>query len=412
MKIECHILQNFPPHCLNRDDTNSPKDCEFGGVRRGRISSQCLKRAVRDQFELNNSFNAEQRAVRTKRVVEQAAKLLADKGRAFDAATVNIAALLAGAKLKTEAPKNEGDQPKTQYLLYLPQRKLQELANIVDEHWDALSQLAGVQSVGQSDETEKPSDKAKKEKKGKKEDKKDKAADVPKEAKDAVTKLFRDAKQTPEIALFGRMIADNPDWNVEAACQVAHAISTHRISMEFDFFTAVDDLKKDSDTGSDMMGTVQFNSACFYRYAVVDVDGLQANLGGQEQAELTRAATRAFLQAFVHARPTGKQNSMAANTLPSLVLFTVRDGGQALSLVNAFSKPVVVRGNLDLESGSSEQLSKHFADLRKMYPNGLVAAHACSLDNVEWGQSVTTHESVDAAIAAACSALVSKAQAA
>lgn len=414
MKIECHILQNFPPHCLNRDDTNSPKDCEFGGVRRGRISSQCLKRAVRDQFELNNSFDSGQRAVRTKRVVEQAAKLLVDKGRAFDEATTNIVALLAGAKLKTEPPKNEGEQPKTQYLLYLPQRKLQELANIVHEHWDVLSQIAGVQAAPppSSDDSEKSAEKGKKEKKGKKEDKKDKAADVPKEAKDAVNKLFRDAKQTPEIALFGRMIADNPDWNVEAACQVAHAISTHRISMEFDFFTAVDDLKKDSDTGSDMMGTVQFNSACFYRYAVVDVDGLQANLGGQEQADLTQSAIKAFLQAFVHARPTGKQNSMAANTLPSLVLFTVREGGQAVSLVNAFAKPVVVRGTSDLESGSGEQLAKHFADLRKMYPGGLLAAHACSLGSFEWGQSVATHDSVDAAIAAACSALLNKAKAA
>jgi CRISPR system Cascade subunit CasC len=324
---------------------------------------------------------------------------------------VNIAALLSGAKLKTEPPKNEGDQPKTQYLLYLPQRKLQELVDIVDTHWDALTDLAGASTPAEANnaEGEKTADKAKK---GKKAAKAQKAGEVPKEAKDAVTKLFRDAKQTPEIALFGRMIADNPDWNVEAACQVAHAISTHRISMEFDFFTAVDDLKKDSDTGSDMMGTVQFNSACFYRYAVVDVDGLQANLGGTEQSDLTQTAIKAFLQAFVHARPTGKQNSMAANTLPSLVLFTVREGGQAVSLVNAFTKPVVVRGNSDLESGSGEQLAKHFADLRKMYPGGLQAAHACSLGSVEWGKSVTTHDSVEAAIAAACSALSGKAKAA
>lgn len=410
MMIECHILQNFPPHCLNRDDTNSPKDCEFGGVRRGRISSQCLKRAVRDQFEATSAFNAEHRAVRTKRVVEQVAKLLETKGRSLEAATANIVALLPGAKLKTEPPKNEQDSPKTQYLLYLPQRKLQELAEVVNTHWDALSELAGAEATDGSDEAEKGADRAKK---GKKAAKAQKAAEVPKEAKDAANKLFRDARQTPEIALFGRMIADSPDWNVEAACQVAHAISTHRISMEFDFFTAVDDLKKDSDTGSDMMGTVQFNSACFYRYAVVDVDGLEANLGGDAQAQLCGDAVKAFLQAFVHARPTGKQNSMAANTLPSLVLFTVRDGGQAVSLVNAFTKPVVVSGDTDLESRSSQQLAKHFERISSMYPGGLVASHACSLDTVEWGKpKVTQHDTVVAAIEAACAAIASKAKAA
>jgi CRISPR system Cascade subunit CasC len=323
-----------------------------------------------------------------------------DKGRDGNEAIANINALLGGAKLKTAPPKEEGEVHKTEYLLYLPARKIEALSQLVDDNWEELTKVAGAGGTGEP------------EAKGKKGKKKEQAAAVPKEAKDATIKLLQDARQTPEIALFGRMIADNPDWNVEACCQVAHAISTHRISMEFDFFTAVDDLKKDSETGSDMMGTIQFNSACFYRYAVIDVEGLQENLGGAEQRDLALNATRAFLQAFVHARPTGKQNSMAANTLPVLVLFAVRDG-DSVSLANAFVKPVVGSAERDLVTASCDALNAHFAKMSKMYPGGLTAAHACTLDAMDWQtELVRSHESVQEAINAACEALSSKARAA
>jgi CRISPR system Cascade subunit CasC len=406
MKIECHILQNFPPHCLNRDDTNSPKDCEFGGVRRARISSQCLKRAARDAFEQHQSFTEEQRAVRTKRIVEQARDLLVAEGRDPIEASGAIAALLTGAKLKTDPSKEEGGAPKTQYLLFLPSRKIAQLAAIVQQHWDVLVALSGAASAepAATDKGKAPKPKSKA---------KD-AADVPKEAKAAVLSLLKESHQTPEIALFGRMVADNADWNVEAACQVAHAISTHRVSMEFDFYTAVDDLKKESETGSDMMGTIQFNSACFYRYAVIDTEALAKNLGGTEQADLVATATKAFLEAFVHARPTGKQNSMAANTLPSLVLFTVRDGGEALSLANAFVQPVTVQnGGAGLVQNSAKAMAEHFSKLMRMYPRGLVAGYASSLDEVTWDSPlITATLSVDSAVEAACEHLKQKAKAA
>ena len=81
-----------------------------------------------------------------------------------------------------------------------------------------------------------------------------------------------------DVALFGRMLAVMPEKNQNAACQVAHAISTHAVEREFDFYTAVDDLKPEDTAGADMMGTVEFNSACFYRYAVVDWEKLVDNL--------------------------------------------------------------------------------------------------------------------------------------
>lgn len=392
MKIECHILQNFPPHCLNRDDTNSPKDCEFGGVRRARISSQCFKRAARDAFTQYQSFDPAFKAVRTKRIVEQVVDRLEKLGRPREQATAAVIQLLAQVNLKM-ATTDEGTEDKTQYLLFLPERKLQEMAKLTNDNWDALA--AG------GAETAAPNDAGKGKAKPKAKPAKAEAS-VPKEAKAAVAALLKDAQQTPEIALFGRMIADNPDWNVEAACQVAQALSTHRVAMEFDFFTAVDDLKGETTSGSDMMGTVQFNSACFYRYAVVDCRALQDNLGGAEQAALSKASVEAFLQAFVHARPTGKQNSMAAHTLPSLILLTVRDKGQPLSLANAFVRPVDLK-NGSLEESSHQALAAHFNKVTRMYPDG-VTAYAASLDDVDWGGApVTLAKDVSELFRLACS---------
>jgi CRISPR system Cascade subunit CasC len=169
------------------------------------------------------------------------------------------------------------------------------------------------------------------------------------------------------------MIADAPDWTVEASCQVAHAVSTNRVSMEFDFYTAIDDLKKDDTAGSDMMGPISFNSACFYRYLVVDTDSLTENLGNDEPArEQARRTAAALLRAAVLAIPSGKQNSMAAHNLPSLVLTCVREGGEPRSLTNAFVEPVRPKAGArgDLVSQSIERLSKHLTALEKVYGKG------------------------------------------
>ena len=145
------------------------------------------------------------------------------------------------------------------------------------------------------------------------------------------------------------MIANLPEKNVEASCQVAHAISTNKVEVEFDFYTAVDDLKPDDTAGADMLGTVEFNSACFYRYANVDTNQLIENLGGD--TELARTTLNAFLRASVDAIPTGKQNSMAAHNPPSLMMTVVRERGQ-WNLANAFLKPVRPQGDSDLVQGS------------------------------------------------------------
>ena len=156
------------------------------------------------------------------------------------------------------------------------------------------------------------------------------------------------------------MIADAPSWNINAACQVAHAISTNRVEMGFDFYTAVDDFKPEDTAGADMMDTIQFNSSCFYRYAVLDVESLAANLDDERaDASLLAATVKGFVHAFVKAIPTGKQNSMAAHNLPSYVLAIVRGTGQPLSLTNAFAKPAKPSEEADLIDDSIRKLESY-----------------------------------------------------
>jgi CRISPR system Cascade subunit CasC len=168
--------------------------------------------------------------------------------------------------------------------------------------------------------------------------------------------------QAADLALFGRMIADKPEINIEAASQVAHAISTHEVSTMFDFYTAVDDLKLEDTTGAGMMGTVEFNSACFYRYANIDVNALAKSL----DAELAQRTIWAFIHASVNAIPTGKQNSMAAHNKPSFVMAVVREDS-ACNLANAFLKPARPGREQDLCQASMRQLDEHWGKLSGMY---------------------------------------------
>ncbi len=366
MKLELHILQNFPPSNLNRDDTGSPKDCELGGVRRARISSQCYKRAIREAFGRYHLLDEAERATRTKRLVEAvAAKVTLGTKVDEERAKVAVVRALAGAKLKADG----GDTWKTQYLLFLPTRVVGELAAVVTEHIEDLAPPAAP-AVPEERRADEAGAAGKAKGKTKRQEKAEAKEEVPLELRNRIAKLLSDGSRTPELALFGRMIADAPEWNVEAACQVAHAISTHRVSMEFDFYTAIDDLKREDTAGSDMMGTIPFNSACFYRYIVVDVDDLVRNLGGDESAKRqARKTIDALVRAAVLAIPSGKQNSMAAQNPPSFVLANVREGGAPRSLANAFVDPVrPMHGDQgDLVSQSIAKLGAMFAALEGVY---------------------------------------------
>jgi CRISPR system Cascade subunit CasC len=344
MFVELHILQNFVPTNLNRDDTGAPKDCEFGGYRRARISSQALKRAARDLFSCNGLLPPDNLATRTRLLVTEAAKRLGAQGRPKDQAELVVNKAITGLGLKV------GDDQHTQYLLFLGESEINHLVQVCLEHWDALAAVeAPSEAAGQA--------------RGRQARQAAKAP-IPPEVQKALGPIL-DGKRTADIALFGRMLADLPDKNRDAACQVAHALSTNKVSMEFDFYTAVDDLLPKDETGAGMMGTQEFTSACFYRYANVDCVQLLENLGNDEA--LARKTLDAFLRAFVQAIPTSKVHSNAHQNPPSLVFTVLRDAG-LWSLANAFLKPVAPgEAGGDLMAASVARLDSYWGNLTRMY---------------------------------------------
>lgn len=341
--IEIHALQNFAPSNLNRDDTGAPKDAFFGGTRRARVSSQCDKRAIRQYFDQKMKegvFNADELAVRTKRVYQAIADRL-DGRRDKSEALAKAEIALSYVKLKAA----EGG--KTQYLLFLGQREITALADTIHECWGQI-----VPAAEATDE------------KSKGKAKKAAASGAPKEIQERIDSVFNGGKAV-DVALFGRMLADMPEKNQNAACQVAHAISTHAVEREFDFYTAVDDLKPEDTAGADMMGTVEFNSACYYRYAVVDWEKLVANLQGD--ADLAAKGLRAFLQGFVEAEPTGKQNTFAAHNPTEFVAVSVRRNTAPRNLANAFETAIRVKKDESLTRKSAEALASKAKDLQAAY---------------------------------------------
>lgn len=334
--IEIHALQNFAPSNLNRDDTGAPKDALFGGTRRARVSSQCVKRAVRQHFAglvQQNILASDDVAFRTKRVLNAITTLLINNGRPETEAAEKVRLALAALELSV---KEDG---KSEYLLFLGQREVSSIANIIHDKWDSITANESAPTDGK--------------KPGK--TKKQAAQSADPELKKALDKVFNGGKAV-DVALFGRMLADMPEKNQNAACQVAHAISTHSVEREFDFYTAVDDLKPEDSAGADMMGTVEFNSACFYRYAVVDWEKLAENL--QDDTELAAKGLRAFLEGFVVAEPTGKQNTFAAHNPPEFVAVSVRRNAAPRNLANAFETAVFTRKGESLTGNSAEALAK------------------------------------------------------
>ena len=296
--VDIHIIQSLPPSCVNRDDSGSPKSAVYGGVRRLRVSSQSWKRATRLYF--NDILDAKDVGVRTKRVVEVLAERITEDAPelAGDAAAL-AKKVFAATKIKLSSPRGKKDAPQESgYLLFLSTSQIERLAGL------AIASARGGEAL---------------------------------DAK-TVKKIFKEAHAV-DIALFGRMVADDTDLNVDAACQVAHAISTHAAENEYDFFTAVDDDKsrsEEEDAGAGMMGTVEFSSATMYRYATVNLDMLVENLGDGDAA---LRALEVFIKGFCLSMPTGKQNTFANRTLPEAVVVSVRDD-QPVSLVGAFEKPI------------------------------------------------------------------------
>lgn len=290
--LDVHVLQTVPPSCVNRDDTGSPKTAVYGGVRRSRVSSQAWKRAMRLKFQ--ELFEQDQIGIRTKNVK----KLLMQK-------MVEIAPEKDGDKLEEIA-----DIALTKAKIKSSGGKKDVLFFISSQQVDALALLA----LEYADVTEKDKDKVYKSK-----------------WREVLTK-----NPSIDILLFGRMAASDPELNCEAAAQVAHCISTHEVSNEYDYFTAVDDCNEDDNAGAGHLGTIEFNSSTLYRYTTVNIAELfEDGLSVDEVCSVISG----YLEAFIKAMPTGKQNTFANRTLPCFTYVTLRED-QPVNMAGAFEKPI------------------------------------------------------------------------
>ena len=312
--LQLHLLTSYPPSNLNRDDLGRPKTAIMGGVQRLRISSQSLKRAWRTSEPFENSLKG-RLGTRTKKMGDRIKVRFMDKGVSEKNAfqwTTKIAGVFG--KVKKEG------------------LEIEQLAHFNPEEITAIESLV------------------------------DRLALENRGPEDDELKLLVERNRAADIALFGRMLASAPKYNVDAAVQVAHALTVHKVAVEDDFFTAVDDLNThEVDAGSAHMGETGFAAGLFYLYVCIDCQSLVENLSGDEN--LATTTVTALIEAAARVAPTGKQNSFASRANASYI-FAERGDQQPRSLAVAFLKPV--KGD-DLLSGAVGALQNCAHNMDKVY---------------------------------------------
>ena len=311
--LDIHVIQAVPPSNINRDDTGSPKTAQYGGVTRARVSSQSWKKAIRDYFNTNGLYANV--GIRSLEII----RYIADKIQEKDSSkTEDDAIKLASDTLDKAGVKSKDNRLKA--LFFIGSDQAEKLAE------------AAIDGIA---------------------DKKE---------------LHAILKNNPaiDIALFGRMVADDPSLNEDASAQVAHAISTHAVQTEFDFFTATDDLAREDNAGAGMLGTIEYNSSTLYRYANVAAHELVKRL--EDNKEATKNALMLFVESFVKSMPTGKVNTFANQTLPSAVVVTLRSD-RPVNIVTAFEMPVKTNGGY-IEN-AVKQLEKGLKDAQTFVATAL-----------------------------------------
>ncbi|WKW51479.1 type I-E CRISPR-associated protein Cas7/Cse4/CasC [Rhodomicrobium lacus] len=329
--IQLHALTVYAPSNLNRDDTGRPKTAKFGGAERLRISSQALKRAIRTSANFRERL-AGNLGERTTRVGDWLRDEFVKSG--FDLAKATAVAKTLSAVVGTlDTSKPEPTVQNKELFFMAPGEKfaLAEMVSQISKDPELAAELASY--AGEIDDEEDSSEE------NEVKQKKSKKKGLPKKKlQDLQARVLVHADTAADIAMFGRMLASVPKYNREAAVQVAHAITTHKVVVEDDFYTAVDDLKTSAeDAGAGFIGELGFGSGVFYLYASIDRDLLLKNLGGDPA--LARKAIEAFVEGFAKARPSGKQNSFAAHALANY-LRVEKGSQQPRSLAAAFFKPV------------------------------------------------------------------------
>lgn len=351
MLVEVSVLKNFPSSCLNSDDLGAPKSVIFGGVERARYSSQSKKQALRSSDLFETLLKQDVKAIRTRKLFDPVLIELEKLGIGSEYVT-GVKKLLSsfGKKADGKAKEEKEDKERkstekedkeeftgTTQLMAYSQEDIQLITKIVKE---------------MIDEAVTPEDFDKKLK-----SKKDFAS--------MITKLHKSVADAGVVgisldtALFGRMAATKSLSNIEAAMQVAHAFSTHMVTQETDFFVAMDDLVMAAgEQGAAMMGDVEYNSACYYEYANIDVDKVISNMrNSQVTVEEIKAAIGNLVKAFTLVNPNGKQNTFAAHILPSLVMVEIKDTKVPMNYSNAFVKPARPDSEHDIVESSVIKLA-------------------------------------------------------
>jgi len=360
--IELHILQSFPVTCLNRDDVGSPKSATFGGVQRARVSSQSQKRATRllfNEAHYGNQFHTE----RTKLAHEGLVRILIEGGLSKASAEPLALEVLSRLVDKAGAAKAKADKNgrmNMPALVWLSPAQIQAAADAVIANKELIEETSAA-NVGTDKAAKKTAEKALK------------------DALKPVTKAIHDAgiSDAADIAMFGRMVAADASLNVEGAAMFSHALSTHSNSNEIDFYSAVDDVKNQrgeagdeasEDAGAGMIGTLEFNSATYYRYVAINLDLLfdAKHLGPIVEQEKRKALLTDFIKAVLLAVPGARRNSMNGATLPIEVLGIRKDKGQPLQLINAFEKPVP-SGKGGYAERSAKEMAEHYDSLKKLW---------------------------------------------
>lgn len=372
--LELHIIQSVPVACLNRDDLNSPKTAVFGGVQRARVSSQSWKRAIR---ELAKEMDANMfKGNRSKRMVYELANKLESKGIAKDIAVI-IAEQVAGVVETLDSKMDAEGFKKIKTLMFFSDAEYDAIVNAVTEEIKAAAEKVKISSKGVEtlkEEIKKIADKEKQKEKTQKMEKLEK--ELEKETK-ALLKAFsdksiRDAiksaqlKDAADIALFGRMVANDHSLTVEAASMFSHALSTHKVDNEIDFFAAVDERQLKEESGAGMTGTLEFNSATYYRFAALNLDMLAdtEHLKSMTKEE-RQSVVRTFVEATIKAIPGARKNTMNGNTLPVYVLGVVREKGHPVQLINAFENHVL--SSQGYAAKSVELLKSEYAKLAETW---------------------------------------------
>lgn len=339
MLYEIHMLRNYPPTNLNRDDSGAPKSCLFGGTNRGRISSQCLKRSWRTSPLLVQAIGSKYLGKRTRRLPDLVAERLTEMGVSSDYVQ-ELLPILSGFGNPKGTENSKGNYTK-QMIFYAPE-DIQAVADVVKEKLDACKTVKQVKALT--------------------------AKKLQESVKGAEIRPI-----TLDIALFGRMVTSNAFRDVEAAMQVAHAISTNKINMESDYFTAIDDFLSGAtleESGAGMLETTDYNSSCYYSYASLDSDILWENLKNTQDAKgLMQKAIPALIRTMALTNPSGMQNRFAGNVLPSAILVECKEEKVPVSMVNAFVHPVEpnYQNGYDLVKGSIQALAQQVKSIQDSY---------------------------------------------